>query len=152
MAAMAQEHAHIFESLRQDVLARLIEVRGSIDNAYTKVPESLIREHFELALDKMYTFLATEDVTTYRRFVSRYMTVRVGEGFTHENLIHSAVAMGDVVAQVARENLAESPQRDRFIREIMRMNFVHARMLVEFVAEDLAERAVQREMLLRRDQ
>lgn len=146
---MAQEHAQVFDSLRPRVLERLLEVRGSIDHAYAKVPEPEIRGHFELVLDKMYTFLATEDMGTYAGFVSRYVTVRVGEGFTHENIIHSTVAIGDVVTQVAREELQESPQRDRFIRTIMRLNFLQARMLVEFVAQDLAERLAQREMLLR---
>jgi predicted nucleotidyltransferase len=146
---MAHEHAQLFESLRQDVLARLLEVRGSIDDAYAKIPETLIQEHFEIALDKMYTFLATDDASTYRRFISRYMAVRVGEGLTHESIIHGTVAIGDVVAQVARETLAESPMRDQFIRAVMRMNYVHARMLVALVAEDLAERVAQRDRLQR---
>ena len=130
-------------------MLRLLEVRGSIDHAYTKIPEAVIQEHFDLVLDKMYWFLATEDASGYKRFVSRYMAMRVGEGFTHENLIHSAVAIGDVVAQVAREDIAESPRRDQFIREIMRMNFVHARMMVAVVAEDLAERMALRARLTR---
>jgi hypothetical protein len=149
---MGPEHAEIFDSLRPDVLARLIEVRGSIDHAYEKIPEATIREHFDLALDKMYIYLATEDVSTYRRFVSRYMAVRVGEGLSHEDLIHSAVAINDVVVQVAREAMPESPAREEFIRAMMRMSFVHARMLVALVAEDLSERTAQRAALLGDDQ
>jgi hypothetical protein len=145
---MGPEYAQIFDSLRPEVLARLIEVRGSIDHAYEKIPQETIREHFDLALDKMYIYLATDDVSTYRRFVSRYMAVRVGEGLNQEDIIHSAVAIGDVVVQVAREIMPESPRRENFIRAVMRMNFVHARMLVAFVAEDLAERTAARAALL----
>jgi len=141
---MAQEHAQLFDSLRQDVLARLIEVRGSIDHAYAKIPETTIREHLELALDKMYTFLVTEDASSYRNFISRYMAVRVGEGFSYESIIHAAVAIGDLVAQVAREQLPESPQREHFIRRVMRMNFEHTRMLVDLVSIELNDRMAQR--------
>jgi hypothetical protein len=91
-------------------------------------------------------------VSTYRRFVSRYMAVRVGEGLSQEDLIHSAVAIGDVVVQVARETISESPGREQFIRAIIHMSFVHARMLVTLVAEDLAERTAQRAALLGGDQ
>ena len=146
---MGPDYAQIFESLRDHVMNRLLEVRGSIDHAYTKIPEPIIREHFDLVLDKMYTFLATQDSSVYARFIRRYMAMRVGEGFTHENLIHSAVAIGDVVAQVARERLPESPRRDTFVRTVMRMNFVIARMMVAVVAEDLAERTSQLDLVTR---
>lgn len=146
---MGPDYAQLFESLRPQVMERLLEVRGSIDHAYTKIAESVIEEHFSLVLDKMYTFLATQDTTVYHRFVRRYMAMRTGEGFTHENLIHSAVAIGDVVAQVTRERMPESVHRDDFIREVMRMNFIHARMMVAVVAEDLAERTAQRDLLAR---
>lgn len=146
---MGPDYAQLFESLRTHVMNRLLEVRGSIDHAYTKIPESIIREHFDLVLDKMYTFLVTQDTSVYKRFIRRYMAMRVGEGFTHENLIHSAVAIGDVVAQVARERLSESSRRDEFICVVMKMNFVHARMMVAVVAEDLAERTNQLDLVTR---
>ena len=146
---MGPEYAQLFENLRPEVMNRLLEVRGSIDVAYTKIPDPIMREHFDLVLDKMFTFLVSQDSSVYKRFVRRYMAMRIGEGFTHENLIHSAVAIGDVVAQVAREQLPESPRRDHFIRAVMRMNFIHARMMVAVVAEDLAERMNQRNLLTR---
>ena len=146
---MGERHARIFDALRAPVLARLVDVRGSIDHVYGKIPNAVIREHFDIILDKVRTFLATGDAGSYRRFSSRYLAIRVAEGFSHENLIHSIVAIGDVVAQVARTELEPSPEREGFIREVIRMNFVHARMLVAFFAEELAERMAQRELLLR---
>lgn len=145
---MGERHARIFDSLRADALARLIDVRSSIDHAYGKIAAELIREHFDIVLDKVRTFLATGDAGSYRRFASRYVAIRVAEGFSHENLIHSIVAIGDVVAQVARSKLDPSSDREAFVREVTRMNFVHARMLVAFFAEELAERNAQRELLL----
>jgi hypothetical protein len=146
---MAQRHARIFQSLRSDVLERLIEVRGSIDHAYGRIPEETIREQFDVILDKMESYLASEDISLYRRFASRYVAMRVGEGFTHENLIHSVVAIGDVVVQVAKRKLGQAPECDDLVRAVVKMNFVNARMLVAFLAEDLAEREAQRQMLKR---
>lgn len=146
---MGERHAQIFDALRAEILARLVDVRGSIDHAYDKISTPVIREHFDIMLDKVRTFLATGDAGSYRRFASRYLAIRVAEGFSHENLIHSIVAIGDVVAQVARSKLDPSPEREAFVREVMLMNFVHARMLVSFLADELAERVAQRELLLR---
>ncbi|MCG8423453.1 MAG: hypothetical protein MJE77_36600 [Proteobacteria bacterium] len=146
---MDERQTRIFDDLRTDILTRLVEVRGGIDPAYEKIPDLVIREHFNIVLDKLRAFLATGENGSYRRFASRYMAIRVAEGFGAENLIHTIVAIGDIVAQVARARLDPSPDRESFVRAVMRMNFVNARMLVAFLAEDLAERVAQRELLLR---
>lgn len=122
-----------------------------MDHVYAKIPEEKIREHFDTILDKMHSFLANEDADAYRSFAGRYVALRVGEGFSHESLIHLAVAIGDVIAQVARAKLYESAHRELFVRAVMRMNFAHARMLVSLLAEDLADRLAQRSSLARRD-
>lgn len=140
---MSQGHARIFESLRKDVLARLVEVRGSIDHAYARIPEALIREQFDTVLDKMVSYLATEDSELYRSFASRYMAMRVGEGVSPENLIHSVVAIGDVVINIAESTIPRSQERDEFTRAVVRMNFVAARMLVILLGEEVKRRELQ---------
>ena len=145
---MGERHARIFDSMRAEVLARLVEVRGSIDHSYEKISSEVITEHFDIILDKVRKFLALGDASSYRRFATRYLAIRVAEGVSHESLIHAIVAIGDVVAQVARASLEPSPERERFVREVMRMNFVHARMMVAFFADELAERTAQHALLL----
>jgi hypothetical protein len=140
---MSQGHARIFESLRHDVLARLVEVRGSIDHAYTRIPEDRIREQFDTVLDKMASYLATEDPKLYRTFASRYMAMRVGEGVSAENLIHSVVAIGDVVIKIAESKMPRSHERNEFTRAVVRMNFVAARMLVILLGEEVKRREQQ---------
>ncbi|MEM9490344.1 MAG: hypothetical protein AAGC55_14455 [Myxococcota bacterium] len=146
---MVDTHVRLFDSLRGKILTRLLEVRGGIDHAYAKIPGEVMRAHFEILLDKVRTYLAIDDASSYRRFAIRYLAIRVAEGFSHENLIHSVVAIGDVAAQVARTELEPSVQREEFLRALTRMNFAHARMLVAFVADDLAERLAHRELVLR---
>ena len=140
---MSQAHARIFESLRHDVLARLVDVRGNIDHAYTRIPEARIREQFDMVLDKMASYLATEDSELYRSFASRYMAMRVGEGVSPENLIHSVVAIGDIVIKVVEEKVPPSQERHDFARAVVRMNFVAARMLVILLGDEVKRREQQ---------
>ena len=146
---MSQAHARIFESLRYDVLARLVDVRGTIDHAYARIPEARIREQFDMVLDKMASYLATEDSELYRSFASRYMAMRVGEGVSPENLIHSVVAIGDIVIKVAEEKVPPSQEpsavqeRHDFTRAVVRMNFVAARMLVILLGDEVKRREQQ---------
>jgi hypothetical protein len=147
MAPMSQRDAEIFSSLRPDVLARLVEVRGSIDHAYATIPEEVIRGQFDMVLDRMQSYLASEDAELYRGFAARWMAMRVGDGFSPENLIHSVVAIGDVVARVATERLGPGDETQRFARAVVRMNFVAARMLVEILADELGRRRAQQQQL-----
>lgn len=141
---MAQAHAEIFEQVRPEALARLVEVRGSLDHAYASIPAEVIQPQFDLVLDKMSSYLATGQVEPYRSFASRWMAMRAGEGFSPENLIHALVATGDVVAQVAQKRLGPSPACTDFVQEIVRMNLLGARILVEILADELSARLQQR--------
>jgi hypothetical protein len=92
-----------------------------------------------MVLDKMQSFLATGEIQSYRGFASRWIAMRVGEG-APENLIHTLVAIGDVVAQTAQRRLGSGPEYDDFARELGRMSFLGARLLVELLADELGKR------------
>jgi hypothetical protein len=132
-------HARTFETIRPEVLERLIDVRGSIDQNLSGVPSEVIREEFDAVLDRMQGYLGDGDVERYRAFASRWVAFRLGEGFSPENLIHSVVALGDVVVEVAREKLPSGPEGGggEFVREVVRMNYVAARLIVEILAGEL---------------
>jgi len=144
---MGQRHAPLFDSLRRDLLDRLIEVRGSLDHAYARMPEAAVRLQLEAVLDKMQGYLATQDLQHYRSSAASHMAMRVGEGFAPENIIHSMVAIGDVAVQVAQQKLASHPDCAALVLAITRLNFIAARTLVGLVADDVKRRSQQRELL-----
>ena len=140
---MAARHEQIFESLREDVLDRLMEVRSGIDLAYAGIPERFVRPQFDVVLGKMGSFLRTGEVDRYREFARRWVAMRMGEGFAPESLLHSVASIGDMVVRVARSRLGAAREADEFVREVSRMSFWAARVLVEILAEELASRELQ---------
>lgn len=145
---MAQRHAQLLASLRSEVLERLVEVRGSIDHAYANIAPDVIRGQFDIVLEKMTSYLVTQDASQYRGFASRWLAMRVGEGFAPENVIHSAVAIGDVIIQVAQVRLGQTDECVDFVRTISQLNYAVTRMLVEILADDLERRKEQRRQVL----
>lgn len=145
---MAQRHAQLLASLRAEVLERLVEVRGSIDHAFASIAPDVIRGQFDIILEKMESYLTTQDASQYRGFASRWLAMRVGEGFAPENVIHSAVAIGDVIVQVAQVRLGQSDECVDFVQHIVHLNFAVTRMLVEILAEDLERRQEQKRQVL----
>jgi hypothetical protein len=133
----ATRHARTFEEIRPEMVDRLVDVRGSIDHRLTGVPQHYIRQEFDAVLDRMEAYLRERDVELVRGFAARWVAVRLGEGFSPENLIHSVVAIGDVVVEVARRRLPPGLETAEFLREVVRMNFVAARLIVEVLAGEL---------------
>jgi hypothetical protein len=132
-----ERHARTFATIRPEVLDRLLDVRGSIDHTLSGVPSQVMRQEFDAVLDRMQTYLVDEDAARYRRFVVRWVAFRLAEGFSPENLIHSVVALGDVIVEVARRRLPAGPDSADFTLQIARMNFLAARLIVDTLAEQL---------------
>jgi hypothetical protein len=137
MRAMAERAALIFDSLRDEVLDRLVEVRASIDPAYAAIPDDRIRGQFDVVLRKMASYLADEEIAPYRGFARRWVAMRAGEGFAPESLVHAVVAIGDVAARVAQQRMGGSPEYSALASALARMTFSAARLLVELFAEEL---------------
>ncbi|HUH01591.1 MAG TPA: hypothetical protein VML75_06320 [Kofleriaceae bacterium] len=143
---MAQHHAELFRTLRPDALSRLIEVRASIDQAFASITPEVIGRQFDMVLDKMQSYLYTEDPESFRSFAGRWMAMRVGSGEAPQNLVHAVVSIGDVVVQVAqaRMNRADAgAQLADFARAVGHMTFTGCRMLVEHLADELQRRTDQ---------
>jgi hypothetical protein len=132
-----ERHARTFESIRPDVLDRLLDVRGSIDHTLSGIPSHVIRQEFDAVLGRMHAYLRDGDAARYRSLAERWVAFRLGEGATPENLIHAVVALGDVILDVARGVLPAGPASAEFAREVSRMNFATARLIVETLAEEL---------------
>lgn len=141
-----ERHALTFEALRPEVLERLLDVRGGLDHMPPGAPPAGIRQEFEAVLDRMQSYLLDGDADKYRSFTVRWLAFRLGQGFSPENLIHSVVALGDVILDVARGRLPGGWERAEFAREVARMSLFAARVIVDALAEELAsmERAARR--------
>lgn len=140
---MAQHHAELFRSLRPDALTRLIEVRASIDQAFAAITPEVIGPQFDMVLDKMQSYLYTEDPESFRSFAGRWVAMRVGSGEAPQNLVHAVVSIGDVVVQIAQARTGSGPQLADFSRAVARMTFIGCRMLVDHLAEELERRRDQ---------
>ena len=147
---MSARFAQTFDALRPTILDRLVEVRATIDHSYADLPEHLARDQFDSVLVRMQAYLRDRDVDKFRSFASRWVAMRIGEGYSAEKLIHSVVAIGDVTVQVAKHRLASDPDMMVFVREVVRVNFIATRLVVDNLAEELARRVSQRQSTERR--
>jgi len=144
---MGRSHAETFQSLRADVLDRLVTGRASIDQGYAAVDEETVRGQFDVVLGKMASYLATEDADAFRSFVMRWAAMRGGAGFGPENIVHSVVAIGDVVRRVAHRRLGISPETADFARSVTAASILAARALVDDLADELAQRSAELRVL-----
>ena len=147
---MGRAHAETFQALRADVLDRLVAIRASIDRAYERIPDEVIRGQFDLVLGNMAAYLASEDPGPYREFVKRWAAMRAGEGFAAENVVHAMVAIGDVVRRVAHKRLGAGADGAELVRVVTDMSGLAARVLVAELAEELEQRAAELAAMERR--
>lgn len=130
-------------SLRGDVLGRLVEAAGSIDQDFLAMGAEQTQAEMGVLLDKMESYLVSEDPQLYRSFASTQLAMRIGQGGSAEGLVHLVVTVCDVISQTARERMSTDPGCKGFILEVQRMSFVATRMLVALIADELADRQEQ---------
>lgn len=138
---MAERAAELFTKLRPQFLARLDEVREALDESYQGLDPGLARERFEMLVDRYQGYLAESDVDGHRRFLRRWLALRLAEGRSPESVLHVLVAIGDVLVQVARTNLPPTPTTLDLVRELQRLTYVTARLVVDVLAEDLERKS-----------
>lgn len=119
-------------------MARLLELRSSIDESFARLDETAARERFDHILARVYSYLVDGDVERYENHLHRWLAVRAGEGATPEAVVHAAVALGDVIVEVVRERVGSDDRTTEFVREIARLNYRSARLIGQVVAGELA--------------
>jgi len=145
--ATPADHAAMLESLRPAVLARLVEIRGSLDHALARVPEHEARDHFEAVLRHQQTYLTTWDWRLHRSFLQSYLAMRGGDGMTSDDVLHVLAAIGDCVIDLVRRNLAEHPVAPSLHVALAKFNAHTVRAVIDLVAEDLERRRTQRDQM-----
>lgn len=141
---MAGRPAELLTQLRPQVLARLDEVREALDESYQSLDAVVARERFEMLVDRYQAYLAEADVDGHRRFLRRWLALRLAEGRSPESVLHVLVAFGDVLVQVARNSLPPAATTLELVRELQRLTYVTARLVVDVLAEDLGRKSAKK--------
>lgn len=130
-----------FEQLRPAILARLVELRGSLDHAIARWSQEDAQVTFDKALIGLQTLMATSDHALHRGFVRSFVALRGAEGLAPDHALRLLVAIGDVAVQVAKGARPDDGSLPLAITQAMR---VTARLVNEVTADELARRLAQR--------
>ncbi len=129
-----------FEQLRPAILARLIEVRGSLDHAIARLSADDARALFDGTLHALSTLLVTGDHTLHRGFLHSFIAVRSAEGLGPDHAQRLVVAIADVASTLARQQHPDDPTVALAINHAARLS---ARMVNDAIADELARRTAQ---------
>jgi hypothetical protein len=130
-----------FEQQRPVILARLVEVRASLDHAIARWPAETAQAMFDKVLIGLQTLMATNDQALHRGFVRSFVALRGAEGLAPDHALRLLVAIGDVAIGVARAARADDSALPLAITYALRIT---ARLVNEVTADELARRLAQR--------
>jgi hypothetical protein len=130
-----------FEQLRPTILARLVEVKASLDHAIARWSADTAQAMFDKVLIGLQTLMATNDAGLHRGFVRSFVALRGAEGLSPDHALRLLVSIGDVAVQVAKSQRADDGSLPLAIIYAMR---VTARLVNEVTADELARRLAQR--------
>lgn len=139
----------MLESLRPAVLARLVEIRGTLDHSLARSSEHDAREQFDAVLRHQVTYLTTWDWRLHRSFLQTYLAMRAGDGMSSDDVLHVLSSIGEVVAETVRSQLGDHPIAPSLMVALAKFNAHTVRGVIDLVAEDLERRRSQRDQLLR---
>ena len=147
--AMAADPAAMLESLRPAVLARLVELRGSLDHALARLSETDARKQLDPVLRHMQAYLTTWDWRLHRNFLQTYLAMRAGDGMSSDDVLHVLAAIGDIVVETVRRQLADHPAQPALLVAVAKFNAHTVRGVIDLVAEELGRRRHQRDLMAR---
>ena len=133
----------MFAGLVPAVVARLVEVRSSLDHGFGRLDEAAARAQLEAILSHQLSFLTTGDPALLRGFLRSYRAMRAADGLGPENLLHAVTAIGDVAIQIVQRDLGAGMRTAEVVSSWARVSWSTARMVVEMIAEELAGRNAQ---------
>jgi hypothetical protein len=145
-------HARAFAELRPRVLAKLLELRPSLDPALVRADEATARVQLDALLEHLGSYLATGDPTLHRGFLHMFLAMRAAEAQGPAAALGTLVAVGDAAAQVAQEELGASPETAELVTVLTRVTAATARLVNDLIAEELERRIAQRRELAEEEQ
>ena len=141
--AASPGQAAVLAGLKPAILARLVEVRSSLDHGFARMDDDGARAQLEQVLDHQVGFLASGDPALLRGFLRSYRALRATDGLGPENFLHAVSAVGDVAAPVIQKELEPGPRTSELLSSLVRVTWSTARMVVEMLAEELDGRQAQ---------
>ncbi len=134
---MASSHAEIFGSLRTRVLDTLVDSRQSIDDSFGALSEEEIRRNFLSVLEQMQKYLISPSPAQLHQSVSKWTAMFLGFGLSTPSILRTVVTLGDLIVQVAKNELPAGPATNLFVRDVVRLNFNTAREVVAIFNDEL---------------
>jgi hypothetical protein len=145
--ATPADHAATLESLRPAVLARLVEIRASLDYTLGRASESDARDHLDAVLRHLQNYLTTWDWRLHRSFLQTYLAMRAGDGMSSDDVLHLLHAIVDVVIDNVRAKREEHAATPELVVALAKFSAHTVRCVIDLVAEDLDRRRAQRDQL-----
>ena len=140
-------NVQLFEGVRPRIIARLGELRGSLDPVLARCDDQTAAAQLSSLLDRLVSFLLTRDEATQRDFIHTYLAMRAAEAQGAGAALGTLVAIGDVSAQIVSEELAGRPGAGDLVRALTHATAATARLANNVIAEELGRRRAHKRVL-----
>lgn len=121
------------------MVARLLELRASLDPSLARGDEATARAQIEAVLDDFGDYIATGDLPTHRAFLAAFVAKRAAEESGASAALSTLVAIGDTAAQVVQERLLTGAGEELALL-VARVTAGSVRIVNELIAEELFRR------------
>ena len=142
--------ATAYDALRPKILARVLEMRATLDPSLGRLDEETARSQISAVLDHLGNFLATGDLGLHRAFLHTFLAMRAAEAQSPASVLAMLVAIGDTAAQVAQDEAGGSAEGAELTLLLTRVTASTARAVNDLIAEELVRRTGQRAELAKR--
>jgi hypothetical protein len=132
--------ARAYEGLRPKILARLLDLRATLDPALGRLDEEAARTQVGAVLEHLGNFIATGDLRLHRAFLHTFLAMRAAEAQSPASVLAMLVAIGDTAALVAQEEGAGTPEGAELTLMLTRVTASTARAVNDLIAEEIESR------------
>lgn len=141
----AAAQARGFERIRARLLDRLLEVRASFDPGLARVDETRARAELAALVSQLGAFLVSGDLGLHAGFVRSTLARRGREAGGAAAVVSTLVAVGDLAARVAVEQLGDDGQA--LAVALTARTAATVRVCSDLLAEELGRRVAQRDAM-----
>ena len=132
--------AKAYDALRPTILARVLEMRATLDPSLGRIDEETARGQISAVLDHLGNFLATGDLGLHRAFLHTFLAMRAAEAQSPASVLAMLVSIGDTAAQVAQEEGAGTSEGSELTLLLTRVTASTARAVNDLIADELVRR------------
>ncbi|HUJ62134.1 MAG TPA: hypothetical protein VLX92_26690 [Kofleriaceae bacterium] len=130
--------ARAYDTLRPNILQRLLDMRASLDPSLGRLDDAAARAQIGAVLDHLGNFIATGDLGLHRAFLHTFLAMRAAEAQSPAAVLAMLVAIGDTAAQVAQDD-----GTGELALVLTRVTASTARAINDLIAEELDRRLAQ---------